>query len=181
MVLPAPPQQRGPFTEADRDALPDDGHPVELIDGWLVVSPSATRPHNDMVMHLFRLLDGACPPDITVYCVPYDFALGEGSILIPDILVARTSDLGEKRMTETPLLVVEVISPSSRRMDPVYKRAKYEARGVPAYWIADPDEPSLTVLELADGRYVTRHVLQGPVDVAHLERPYPVAVLLPAG
>ncbi len=45
-----------------------------------------------------------------------------------------------------------MISPSSRLMDPLVKRAKYEPAGVPSYWIADPLPRRLTVLELVDGR-----------------------------
>jgi Uma2 family endonuclease len=74
------------------------------------------------------------------------------------------------------LLVVEVISPSSRWMDPVVKRAKYEAAGVPAYWIADPVAGRMTVLELEGSGYVQRAVV-GAEDVA-LEQPFPVTVHL---
>jgi Uma2 family endonuclease len=171
------PMHSGPFTPEDREAMPEDGRRVELIDGCLVVSPSAGRPHNDLVMRLFRLLDAACPGDVTIYNLPYDYRLPDGSELVPDITVARTEDLGEKRLTRTPLLVVEVISPSSRWMDPLVKRAKYEAAGVPAYWIADPAGPRLTVLELEGDRYVERAVLDAGGEVA-LTRPYPMTLRL---
>src|SRR5687768_7610938 len=120
------PMHSGPFTVEDLDRMPEDGRRVELIDGALVVSPSAGRAHNDAVMHLFRLLDAACPPDVTSYPVPYGYRLADGSQLVPDITVARTADLGDKRLTESPLLVVEVVSPSSRLMDPLVKREKYQ-------------------------------------------------------
>ena len=170
------PMHSGPFTPEDRAAMPEDGRRVELIDGALVVSPSAGRPHNDVVMHLFRQLDAVCPPDVTIYPLPFDYRLADGSELIPDIMVARRADIDEKRITRTPMLVVEVISPSSRLMDPLVKRAKYQAAGVPAYWIADPTGPRLTVLELVDGQYVERASV-GRQDVA-LELPFPVTVHL---
>ena len=170
------PVHSGPFTPADREAMPEDSRRVELIDGCLVVSPSAGRAHNDVVMHLFRLLDRACPDDVTIYCVPYDYRMPDDSELVPDITVARTTDLGPKRITAAPLLVVEVISPSSRWMDPVVKRAKYEAAGVPAYWIADPVAGRMTVLELEGSQYVQRAVVEA-ADVV-LERPFPVTVHL---
>lgn len=171
------PMHSGPFTAEDREKMPEDGRRVELIDGALYMSPSAGRPHNDLVMHLFRLLDAVCPADVTIYPVPYDYRLADGSELVPDITVARTADLGDKRITRTPLLVVEVISPSSRLMDPMVKRAKYEAAGVPSYWIGDPVRPRLTVLELQAGAYVERAVLQ-PGDEVALEQPFAVTVRL---
>lgn len=173
------PMHSGPFTAEDRERMPEDGRRVELIDGALLVSPSAGRPHNDLVMHLFRLLDASCPDDVTIYNVPYDYRLPDGSELVPDITVARTADLGEERLTRTPLLVVEVVSPSSRLVDPLVKRAKYEAAGVPAYWIADPRAQRVVVLELTAGRYVERAVLSGADEEVALTRPYPVTVRLP--
>jgi Uma2 family endonuclease len=171
------PMHSGPFTPADREAMPEDGRRVELIDGCLVVSPSAGRAHNDLVMTLFRQLDAACPAGVTIYNVPYDYRLPDQSELVPDITVARREDIGDKRITVPPLLVVEVISPSSRWMDPVVKRAKYEAAGVPAYWLADPEGPRLTVLELEEGSYVERAVL-GAGDEVELVRPFPVTIRL---
>jgi Uma2 family endonuclease len=170
------PVHSGPFTPADREAMPEDSRRVELIDGCLVVSPSPGRAHNDVVMHLFRLLDRVCPDDVTIYNVPYDYRLPDDSELVPDITVAHTADLGAERITAVPLLVVEVISPSSRWMDPVVKRAKYEAAGVPAYWIADPVAGRMTVLELEGSQYVQRAVVEA-ADVV-LERPFPVTVHL---
>ena len=171
------PVHSGPFTPADREAMPEDSRRVELIDGCLVVSPSPGRPHQDLVMALFRQLDAACPSGVTIYNVPFDYRLPDDSELVPDITVARREDIGEKRITVPPLLVVEVISPSSRWMDPTVKRAKYQATGVPAYWIADPVAPRLTVLELEDGEYVERAVLQQG-DAVALTRPYDVTIRL---
>lgn len=171
------PMHSGPFTPEDREKMPEDGRRVELIDGALYVSPSAGRAHNDLLMSLFRQLDAVCPPEITIYNVPYDFRLPDGSELVPDITVARTEDLGDKRITRTPLLVVEVISPSSRLMDPLVKRAKYEQVGVPSYWIADPTGPTLTVLELDNGWYVEAARLAAG-EVVSLERPFPVSIRL---
>lgn len=172
------PMHSGPFTVEDRERMPEDGRRCELIDGALYVSPSAGRRHNDVVMHLFRLLDAVRPLDITIYNVPYDYRLPDGSELVPDITVARTADIGDKRITATPLLVVEVISPSSRLMDPLIKREKYQAAGVPAYWIADPVARRLTVLELSAGHYKPRAVLEGPEQDVTLDQPYPVTVHL---
>jgi len=169
------PTHSGPFTPSDREAMPEDSRRVELIDGCLVVSPSAGRAHNDLVLHLFRQLDAACPAGVTIYPLPFDYRLPDDSELVPDITVARREDIGEKRITVPPLLVVEVISPSSRWMDPTVKRAKYQAAGVPAYWVADPQAQRLTVLELEEGQLVERAVVESGESVT-LSRPYDVTI-----
>jgi Uma2 family endonuclease len=59
-------------------------------------------------------------------------------------------------VTEPPLLIVEVRSPSIALIDLNRKKSAYEQFGVPSYWIVDPnpDRPELTVFELgAGGRY----------------------------
>ncbi len=53
-------------------------------------------------------------------------------------------------LESAPLLVVEVLSPSTRRTDLTAKREYYGRCGLPWYWIVDPDEPSLTVWSLVD-------------------------------
>jgi Uma2 family endonuclease len=75
--------------------------------------------------------------------------------------VARNADVGEKRLERTPVLVVEVHSPSTRKTDLGTKRLAFEAAGVPVYWLVDPDVPSLTVLRPDEGRYVEEAVVEG--------------------
>ncbi|MGH9067866.1 MAG: Uma2 family endonuclease [Acidimicrobiales bacterium] len=53
----------------------------------------------------------------------------------------------------TPLLVVDVLSPSNPDQDRLLKRALYESLGVPAYWIVVPQVPLLLALRIQRGRY----------------------------
>jgi len=116
----------------------------------------------------------AAGADLDVLCAPYDYLVGPTTLLQPDILVARREDVGEARLELPPLLVVEVLSPSTRLTDLGTKRLAYEAAGVPAYWLVDPHEPSLTVLRLHEGRYAQeakvvadeRYQAGHPFDVA---------------
>ncbi len=71
-----------------------------------------------------------------------------------------------------------MISPSSRLIDPLVKRAKYEQAGVPSYWIADPGPRQLTVLELVDGSYHERAVLEAAALDVPLQRSYPMRITL---
>lgn len=59
-----------PFTVADLDRMPDDGHRYELLDGALVVSPRPTNPHQEVAMELAVRLRSACPRDLRVIPEP---------------------------------------------------------------------------------------------------------------
>ena len=97
-------------------------------------------------------------------------------MLQPDVLVARTSDLTEAAAEKPPVLALEVQSPSTRQVDLGTKRLAYEAAGVPAYWLVDPEMPSLTVLHLEEGRYVEHAVVSGD-EPYEAELPFPVTVV----
>jgi Uma2 family endonuclease len=143
----------GPFTRAELDALPDDGRRHELIDGCLVVTPSPGFLHQVVVGRLFRLLDDHASNDVVVLVAPFDVVLADDTVVEPDVLVARGRDFTAKDLPAAPLLAVEVLSPSTRRIDLHLKLARYEAAGCPAYWVVDPDLPSLTAWQLEAGRY----------------------------
>jgi len=101
------------------------------------------------------------------------YRMADDRLLIPDVTVARTADIGRRGLDGTALLVVEVRSPSTRHYDAAFKRAVYAEAGVPSYWLADPDAPSLTALELDGGDYRETARLDGPGDLV-LDRPFPV-------
>ena len=150
-----------PFTYHDLQAMPDDGHRYELLDGALLVTPSPGTAHQVSVGALYRLLHQHRRPGDIVMIAPYDYVISDSTVLEPDVLVARRDDLGTANLAATPLLVVEVLSPSTRRIDRTAKRSAYEEAGVPAYWIIDPTIPSVTVLELVDGTYQEAVVVAG--------------------
>jgi len=142
------------LTVDDLWAMPDDGRRRELIDGTLVVNPCPAVRHQRVSGALFVLLRSACPEGVEVLAAPLDYRISEHTLVIPDLVVARTADLGELRLERTPLLLVEIASPSTARFDAGTKRLAYEAAGVPWYWLVDPGERRLTVLRLVDGAYV---------------------------
>ena len=64
------------------------------------------------------------------------------------------SSLNEAGICDTPpTLVVEVISLESVKRDYRYKRSEYAALGINEYWIVDPLEQQVAVLELDEGLY----------------------------
>ncbi len=148
----------GELTIEDLADVPDDGHRYELIDGALIVTPAPGTNHQICVVRMVHLLHGHLPPELTVLVAPYDYVISRTTKLQPDLLVARTEDLGPSNLQVAPLLVVEVLSPSTRYLDLGAKRLAYADAGVPNYWIVDPDPegPALSVLTRGpDGTYAT--------------------------
>ena len=83
-------------------------------------------------------------------------------VRVPDLVVfseeLATAMEGAKRSTvmpemPPPLLVVEVVSPNQSTRDYRYKRSEYVARGIAEYWIVDPIQQRVTVLEWVEGFY----------------------------
>jgi Uma2 family endonuclease len=161
---------------AELDALPDDGKQHELVDGLHLVTPSPTRIHQRAVSSLNHLLSRNCPREYEVLVAPMDYRPTPRRSLQPDVMVASRDDPGSAALTAPLLLAVEVLSPSTRMKDLLLKRGVYQESGVASYWILDPDEAVLTVLELADGRYVERAVVKGD-DVFEAEVPFAVRVV----
>ena len=162
-----------PFTYEDLKGMPDDGRRHELLDGVLLVTPAPRIPHQVCVGAIYRLLHHHRRAGDVVMLAPVDYVISRSTVLQPDVLVARRDDLGDENLPATPLLVVEVLSPSTRRLDRTAKRAAYEEAGVPAYWIVDPEGPAVTVLELVDGRYEERAAVAGEETLA-VSVPFPV-------
>lgn len=59
-----------------------------------------------------------------------------------------------------PDLVVEVSSPSTRRLDLLRKRRLYERFGVPEYWFVDLDADRVEVYALCGERYGSPDVIE---------------------
>jgi Uma2 family endonuclease len=130
-----------PLTYEDLQSVPDDGRRYELIDGTLVVTPAPGAPHQVVVAALCRILFAARPKGIAVLPAPLDFVPNPTTVLQPDVVVIDADQALEPRLTRTPLLVVEVLSPSSRSQDLGSKLLAYAKAGVPAYWVIDPEPP----------------------------------------
>jgi Uma2 family endonuclease len=162
------------FTRDALDAMPEDGHRYELIDGSLIVTPAPSPRHQRMAFRLGVLLDASRPEDHEVLMAPLDVALAEDSVLQPDLLVARRSDFTEKDLPVAPLLAVEILSPSTRRLDLTLKRSRYESAGCPSYWVLDPDTPSLTAWALRDEVYVESANVAGDQEFT-TEAPFAVS------
>ncbi len=165
----------GPWTVDDLDDFPEGSTTrYELVDGALLVSAEPSLQHQRVTLQLARLLQDLAPPELEVF-LPVDVRLSPVRQIAPDVTVVRREDATGRRLERAPLLVVEVLSPSTRTVDLVLKRRVLEEAGVPSYWLVDPDDGLVTVLELAGGAY--REVARG--DDVTVGRPFPVRVRLP--
>ena len=165
-----------PLVRADLEHLPDDGHRYELIDGTLVVSPGPQLPHQDVVGNLHLLLRAACTPGLKVVLAPFAVALADDTEVQPDLIVARRDQFTRKELPGPPLLAVEVLSPSTRRVDLLLKRDRLQSAGVASYWLVDPDEPSVTVLELQGDAYAEVARASGS-EAVEVTAPFPVRLV----
>jgi Uma2 family endonuclease len=143
---------RRAWTYSDLVALPEDQLRHELIDGEHIVSPSPNTGHQEILKRLFRALDAHVERRHIgeVLFAPFDVKLSLFTVLVPDLVYFTTERfarvVNEKHATAAPDLVVEILSPGTRRRDKGRKRAVYDREGVSEYWIVDPEARSITVL-----------------------------------
>jgi Uma2 family endonuclease len=177
----------GPFgyTTADLHALPEDGRRWELIDGSLIVSPSATIDHNTIALWIAGLLWDSNPTDDFVVGTDQSTTIDDHNEPRPDVIVAPAEYL---QRTPFPIagakLVIEVVSPTSVLRDTEIKRALYARAGVPSYWIVVPevDEPTIALAELVldEPRGQYRYGTHYTTEAFETRLPWPVHVDLPA-
>jgi Uma2 family endonuclease len=172
------------YTTADLHALPEDGRRWELIDGSLIVSPSATLDHNAIILWIAGALMDSNPSDEFVVGFDQSTTIDDHNEPRPDVIVAPVEFL---QVTPFPItgaqLVVEVVSPTSVLRDTETKRALYARAGVPSYWIIVPetDKPTIKLAELVldqpGGPY--RFATHYTSEVFETARPWPVRIDLP--
>ena len=161
------------FTYDDYARLPDDRR-YEVIDGELFVTPAPTPYHQMVKRRIERLLEEHVERGSlgTVLDAPCDVVLSNFDVLQPDIFFissGRLATIGEKYISDAPDLVVEVLSPGTRRRDRSLKSKRYARFGVREMWIADPDGKTIEVFVNAgegfrrDAIYGEEGVLRSPL------------------
>ena len=146
-----------PMTARDYFAMPDTEERYELIEGRLVLMPSPTLDHQDIVLEIAvafrehqRLHGGR------VVIAPADVELSLKTVFQPDVFYIAAGGLAEARdhVTGAPDLVVEVSSPGTKRYDIRDKLPLYALHGVREAWIVDPKRKTVTVHSAEGGRFV---------------------------
>ncbi|HIK32409.1 MAG TPA: Uma2 family endonuclease [Oscillatoriales cyanobacterium M59_W2019_021] len=144
----------------------DDGTDTkyELVDGELVAMPPESDQNNLISLYLLVEFLKFVPIQLIRHKDTEIVVTGQRTrVRLPDLTILTEEFLAainDKRATVTqdmppPTLVVEVVSPgkANEDRDYRYKRSEYAARGIPEYWIVDPNRDRVTVLILVDGLY----------------------------
>ncbi|MBW3606245.1 MAG: Uma2 family endonuclease [Actinobacteria bacterium] len=152
----ATPEATG-LTVADLEAMPEDMVIRHLIDGELFVVPPPTIRHQRVVTEIaWRLRSYEEEHGGTALTAPTGVRLSDRDMPEPDVLFVKGEHrdrLGERYVEGPPDLVVEVSSPSTRRLDLVRKRRQYERFGIPEYWFVDLDADRVEVYVLEGASY----------------------------
>jgi len=126
--------------------------------------------HQITAGRLFAQLDAQLSPHNCMTIVaPFDvyplYDQGDEYTLVqPDIFAAcDRSKLQDKRYNGAPKFIIEILS-SNRSHDMITKLNLYERAGVAEYWMIDPDEQIVSVLELVNGKYFF-HAYSGEDEV----------------
>lgn len=143
------------YTSEDYWNLPE-GRRAELIDGELIAMAPPSRIHQKLVAEFTQLLgsyiknqEGSCE----VYPAPFAVELNadDETYVEPDIsVICDQSKLTDRGCCGAPDFVIEIVSPSSRKMDYAMKNALYSKAGVREYWIVDPAKERTTVYHYED-------------------------------
>ena len=172
MALPA---EKERYTFADALTWGEDER-IEIINGEAVMMAPPSRIHQKVSVaitaQLYNFLEGK---KCEVYPAPFGVRLFEedgdspddvDTMVEPDIsVICDRGKLDGKGCKGAPDMVVEILSPSTRRHDRLVKLGLYQRAGVREYWIVDPDNRSVQVLTLADGLLLP-HEDYGREDVA---------------
>jgi Uma2 family endonuclease len=153
---------------------------IEIVDGMVLVSPSASKRHNRLARILANALDAAAGAE---WNADTDFDVRLQDVPLnnrrPDVTVYRadTIDVVPTR-PEHVLLVVEVVSPGSETTDRIVKADQYARAGIAFYWRIEQAVTGVPltytyVLDPATGRYHEAEVFTGVVKVS---APFPIDV-----
>jgi Uma2 family endonuclease len=158
------------------------GHRIELIDGEIVVSPSASLWHSSAIDELIDALIDVkrkhgwrFHTNVTVHIA------ATRERLIPDLMIApkdapRFGD--NELLAHGVLLVAEVVSPSSQRRDRVAKPRAYAQGGVPLYLLIDQIADPATVTLFSDPAQTSYRTSDRAETGSELRLPEPFGIAL---
>lgn len=143
-----------------------DKRKMELDEGELYIMPRPRTGHQFLQGDLIWYFQGYLrtfddPPAEVLHDVIVALSLESRVLYSPDlaiILQGSAATITDRMVEGSPDIVIEILS-SDRRRDLVRKRQVYAQAGILEYWIFDPRQDTATLLELREGQYVERDVL----------------------
>lgn len=164
------------YTFADALSWEEDER-IEIIEGDAVMMSPPLREHQaisvSLAAQLYRYLEGK---QCQVYAAPFAVRLFEregdrpedvDTMVEPDISVVCDPDkLDKYGCRGAPDLIIEILSPSSRRHDRITKLNLYQRAGVREYWIVNPEDRTVQVMLLDSKGYLRIHEDYGQEDTA---------------
>ncbi|MEK8019450.1 MAG: Uma2 family endonuclease [Candidatus Parabeggiatoa sp.] len=151
--------KQGEWRYEDYLNLPDDGRRYDIIEGILYISNAPNFDHQYTVMEIAFHLKSFVNQNQLGYVLtaPFEIHLSDKTRPVqPDVFfigAERGLVRGAKYFNGPPDLVVEVLSPSTRRVDQLTKFRAYEKATVPEYWIVDPKARLVQLYTLEDQEY----------------------------
>jgi Uma2 family endonuclease len=145
------------LTYADFLLFPDDGMRHEIIDGVHYVTASPNLGHQDLVGRLHLAIGNHLATrrhQGRVFLSPLDVVMSNYDVVEPDLLFVtgdQQAILTEANVQGAPALLVEVLSPSTRRRDEGIKRQLFDRVGVREYWMVDPKARRFVVFRRSGG------------------------------
>ncbi|MEV4345922.1 Uma2 family endonuclease [Actinoplanes sp. NPDC049596] len=171
--------ERQDLTVDDLADLPEDLH-YELIDGRLVLTPSAVPLHQNISSLILLAMRQHRPPDFYIGQDQSVWLDGRNERRPDVVVIPFTKGLRSPQRVEDVCLAVEVISPSSKIIDRKTKWDDYAEAGIPLYWIIDPLAERVTFTEFvlnASGQYRIQQESDQRVTVT---KPWRITLDLPA-
>ena len=135
--------------------FPDDGKRHEIIDGVHYVTPSPNLGHQELLGRLYLAIGNFLSTRRhigRVFLSPLDVVMSKYDVVEPDLLFVASDQqaiLTEANIQGPPALVVEILSPGTRRRDEGIKRQLFDAKGVREYWMVDPKSRRITICRRA--------------------------------
>jgi len=152
-----------PWTIAQLDRLPDDGNRYELLDAELLVTPPPSEAHETIVARLTALLvPFVIANDLGLVHHPRSIVQVGGERTEPDLMVRGRSLHTGWPNAPIPILVVEVLSGSTRDRDLGKKRHFYMKAGVAEYWIVDREAEVVVQVQRSGERRISTTLTWSP-------------------
>ena len=151
------------WTLEELHRLPDDGNKYELIRGELFVTPPPSVDHEEVLARLSAILTGYVETHGLgrVYhprtVIRFERSEAEPDLLVRPVAVGVHGNAWEE--LPPPRLVVEAMSPTTRRRDLVNKREYYLDAGAGEYWVLDGERREVRVIRRGEPDVVVRDSL----------------------